>query len=231
MKKIIILLIVAIFPYFLTADAKIEFSKKVIDFGDVNSGKIVNVVFEFENKGDTDLEIKRINTTCGCTVPSLEKKVYKPGEKGKIPVKFYSTGYYGKIVKIITVITNDLSSPYVRLRIMGNVKLKDFSDPVLETEKIDFNEIEPGKIYNKEINLYNKGNLLLDIKEVSHSADVVVEFDKRFVKPGEFTKISIEYKPQKQGTNLSFIKIRTDSLKKPYLIIRLSSVVIDSDKK
>jgi len=225
MKKLIIFLIVVIFPYFLTADAKIEFTKKVIDFGDVESGKIVDVVFEFENKGDTDLEIKRINSSCGCTVPSLEKKVYKPGEKGKIPVKFYSTGYYGKIVKIVTLVTNDLSSPYVRLRIMGNVKLKDFSDPVLEVEKIDFNEVQIGKIYNKEINLYNKGNLLLDIKEVSHGADVVVEFNKRFVQPNEFSKISIKYKPQKLGTNLSFIKIRTDSLKKPFLIIRVSSVV------
>jgi len=231
MKRLLVLIIICILPFLLTAKVKIEFEKSIMDFGEVNSGKVVEVVFKFVNKGDEELVIKNINSTCGCTVPSLKKRTYKPGEKGEIPVKFYSTGYYGKVVKIITVITNDSSNPYVRLRLMGEVKIKDFSDPILEVDKLDFGNVILGKIYKKEINLYNKGNLILDIKEVAHGADIIIEFDKKFVKPNEFTKIFITYKPQNTGTNLSFIKIRTNSLKKSYLVIRFSSVVEEKHKK
>jgi hypothetical protein len=133
-KTSIILFIISQFSFLLFSQPIIKFKQKVIDFGDIQSGKVIDLKFEFVNDGDTTLIIKNIRTTCGCTVTQIEKREYKPGEKGKIPVKFFSQGYNGKIVKTITVITNDKTNQYTMLKITGKVILKDFASKNINSE-------------------------------------------------------------------------------------------------
>jgi hypothetical protein len=108
----------------LAAKSKITFKTTEIDFGKIDSGKVVDMEFKFVNAGDETLIIKNINSSCGCTVPKVEKKEYQPGETGDIPVKFYSKGYNGQIVKTITISTNDGDNPYTTLKIKGKAEVK-----------------------------------------------------------------------------------------------------------
>ncbi|MCK4888533.1 MAG: DUF1573 domain-containing protein, partial [Candidatus Aminicenantes bacterium] len=168
MKRTIILLIIMIMAVVIHAGPEITFEKKKIDFGEITSGKVMDLVYNFENTGDETLIIKNINTSCGCTYTRLEKKEYEPGEKGTIPVKFFSKGFRGKVVKTVTVASNDKSDPYIRLVLSGLIKLKNFSVVEVDNDVLDFGKIGINENPSKEVMIKNTGNIDLRILEVTH---------------------------------------------------------------
>ncbi|OGW80795.1 MAG: hypothetical protein A3G33_00505 [Omnitrophica bacterium RIFCSPLOWO2_12_FULL_44_17] len=91
------------------------------DFGKLPAGQIVNHEFMVENRGNADLEIKRISTSCGCTVAEAMPQVIKPNETGKITVKFDSRGKSGKQSKTITVYSNDSAHSSVGCLLTGEL--------------------------------------------------------------------------------------------------------------
>ena len=151
MKRFFICMSILLFSFSIFSKPEMKFMNTTIDFGEVESGKIVNVKFEFENKGDSLLLIKNIRTTCGCTVTRLAKREYKPGEKGVIPVKFYTSGLRGNVIKTITVSTNDPENVYHSLKLKGIVKLKDFAQAEMDPKVIDFKKVFLGELYDEKI--------------------------------------------------------------------------------
>lgn len=223
MKKLLIIIFLVMITIALSAEGVIKFKEKIIDFGEVNSGKVVELKFEFENAGDSVLIIKNINATCGCTYTRLEKREYNPGDKGVIPVKFFSKGYRGKVIKSVNVFSNDPKNPNFRLTLTGIVRLKDFAVANVETDTIDFSEIKIGEKPVKEIDIKNSGNLDLRILEITHGPEVSTEFDRKIVKPGESAKLIIIFNPYQSGHISTFLRIRTNAFKRPMLILRLKA--------
>ncbi|MBO4777052.1 MAG: DUF1573 domain-containing protein [Bacteroidales bacterium] len=102
MKKILICL--SVIPLFFaisckqgssTAETKstdtitsIEFENKNYAFGQIVKGQVVEHSYFFKNTGNIDLIIEEVDPSCGCTTPEWTKEPVKPGEKGKIIVKF-----------------------------------------------------------------------------------------------------------------------------------------------
>lgn len=81
--------------------------KKNHDFGEIKEGLIAETEFSFTNIGESDLIISDASGSCGCTVPDYPKnKPIKPGETGKIIVKFDSNNRPGMQRKAVTLITN-----------------------------------------------------------------------------------------------------------------------------
>lgn len=99
---------------------RIFFKKTIHDFNDIGLNTINTCEFKFKNIGDATLKIKKIKPTCGCTIPSLSKKQYEPGEEGVIKVK-YSRSNLGSVTRYILVKTNDPEKPKVRLGIKARV--------------------------------------------------------------------------------------------------------------
>jgi hypothetical protein len=90
------------------------------DFGKVAEGEKVSYIFSFDNKGISDLVISSASTTCGCTVPTFDKKPIAPGAGGTLEVVFDTSGREGKQTKTITVKSN-ASTPVVLLKITAEV--------------------------------------------------------------------------------------------------------------
>jgi len=67
---------------------KIVFEQTVHDFGAVAPGSLNPCKFKFKNAGLGVLKISEVTKTCGCTVFTLEKKDYAPGEEGVIEVGY-----------------------------------------------------------------------------------------------------------------------------------------------
>ena len=67
---------------------RISFEKTVHNFGEVGIREKGGCEFKFKNTGQALLKIRKIRSTCGCTVPSLSKTEYEPGEEGVIKVKY-----------------------------------------------------------------------------------------------------------------------------------------------
>ena len=85
----------------------IEFDKKNHDFGEIKEGLIAETEFIFTNVGQSDLIILDASGSCGCTVPDYPKNTpIKPGETGKIIVKFDSNNRPGMQRKAVTLVTN-----------------------------------------------------------------------------------------------------------------------------
>ena len=81
---------------------KIVVTKKVHDFGEVGPGSSSTASYEFANEGKATLLVKRIQSTCGCSKPTLIKGdkrfpmpikdpvALEPGETGQIEVTYKS---------------------------------------------------------------------------------------------------------------------------------------------
>ena len=51
-------------------------------------GEVKNFAFDFVNNSGTDIKIELATGSCGCTVPDAPARVFKPGDRGKIPVTY-----------------------------------------------------------------------------------------------------------------------------------------------
>lgn len=65
----------------------------------------VEAVYRFTNTSEETVTIERTTASCGCTVPSLDKKSYLPGESGELTAIFTIGGRQGLQSKAIEVLT------------------------------------------------------------------------------------------------------------------------------
>lgn len=91
------------------------------DFGKVKEGEVLRHDFLLKNESREILKIKDVNTSCGCTVSKVEKKILLPGEDTLIKVEFESSGYSGPVEQSIYVHTNNLDNPVIRFIIKAYV--------------------------------------------------------------------------------------------------------------
>lgn len=92
----------------------IQFDKNNHDFGEIQEGDVAETEFMFTNVGKSDLIISDASGSCGCTVPDYPKNIpIKPGESGKIKVKFDSNNRPGMQRKAVTLITNTLKEKQI----------------------------------------------------------------------------------------------------------------------
>ncbi|MCE1199878.1 MAG: DUF1573 domain-containing protein [Marinilabiliales bacterium] len=99
----------------------IDFNERVYDFGEVKEGKKVEYTFKIFNKGKSDLLIRSVKASCGCTAANPSTNVVKPGTDTDLKVVFDSTGKMGLQNKTITIICNDPNNSTTILRLTGNV--------------------------------------------------------------------------------------------------------------
>lgn len=84
----------------------VVFDNPKFDFGTITQGEVVEHTFFFTNKGSNEYKIETVQASCGCTTPDYTQTPVKPGEKGKVVVKFNSAGRSGKQSKTVTVYGN-----------------------------------------------------------------------------------------------------------------------------
>lgn len=111
-------------PDDLAKAAKAEYSDKNYDFGTVTEGTEARHEYTLKNSGKSNLIIRKVKASCGCTAVEPAKTVLTPGESTTITAVFNTTGKTGRQSKTITVITNDPAASTVLLQISGEVKAK-----------------------------------------------------------------------------------------------------------
>ena len=74
-------------PVPATPRPSLRFAEYLLPLGQIEEGSDdVHGVFHFENTGDQPLTIQKVAPSCGCLAPQLPKKIYAPGERGKLVV-------------------------------------------------------------------------------------------------------------------------------------------------
>ncbi len=99
----------------------ISFDNNTFDFKEIKQGEKVEHVFTITNQGKSDLIIRNVKASCGCTAVSPVDDVIKPGSSTTMKVIFNSTGKIGAQNKTITIISNDPQKSRSILWVKGNV--------------------------------------------------------------------------------------------------------------
>lgn len=92
----------------------IKLDKEKHDFGTINEGDVVKTTFVIENTGENPLVLTKADTSCGCTVPKIEKNVpIAPGKTTEIVVEFNSSNKPNKQYKQVKLHGNFDPSPKI----------------------------------------------------------------------------------------------------------------------
>jgi uncharacterized protein DUF1573 len=103
---------------------QLKLEKLVHDFGNITTGDVVDASFTLTNTGKSPLNIRKTKSSCGCTVPQLEKEDLKPGKSVELKVTFNSTGRKGNQIKTVTIYSNDPSKPIQKVTVKAKVTAK-----------------------------------------------------------------------------------------------------------
>jgi hypothetical protein len=98
-----------------------NFENTTFDFGKIKPGDKVKHEFNIRNSGKTDLLIRNLTASCGCTAVRPKENVIKAGNSSSIIAEFDSEGKNGYQNKTITVITNDPKNSEIILWIKGEI--------------------------------------------------------------------------------------------------------------
>lgn len=143
---------------------KIVFKSEAWDFGKIKQGKDVTAEFVFTNTGDAPLNIKNVETSCGCTAVLVSDKTVGPGKSGKIKVTFNSTGYAGEVTKYVFVETDDPSASRVQLKVSAAIDVPPQPRIDLDRYSIDAGLLVEGEQMEAEVGVRNRGELELSFE-------------------------------------------------------------------
>lgn len=109
---------VVIFPY---EPPTLKANEVSHDLGTIKTDSNVEYTFYIYNIGGKHLRITKVDTSCGCTVADITKKVIPPGDFAMLKTKLDTSIKLGKIKKTITIYSNDGQHPETELYLTGNV--------------------------------------------------------------------------------------------------------------
>jgi hypothetical protein len=98
----------------------IELRETTQDGGAVEQGAVIQFRFRIVNRGQADLELRRVETSCGCTVAKWDR-VIQPGKDGVVEALLDTRIFHGPLSKSLTVHTNDPALPKVKLILNATV--------------------------------------------------------------------------------------------------------------
>ena len=111
-----------------TCFAQLEWKERSQEFWAAPGDTNVVAHYTFTNSGTKAITIAAVATSCDCTTASMNKKIYRPGEKGEVTAIFTVANRTGVHDKTITVKSNDPKGPTalfkLRITIGDLIKIK-----------------------------------------------------------------------------------------------------------
>ena len=203
---------------------EITVEQPTFDFGQVRQGKKVVHVFTIKNKGNADLAIKKITSSCGCTGVSSSSSVIHPGKSGKITATFDSTKFTGPVHKTIAVATNDPKVSSVTLALKGTVIAELQITPL----ELDLGAIRGNETKKVVLTVVNNGNKPLDLTAVKTPvAHIVAVADKKQLPPGQSATIAVSITPPRGDRMVSgYVSIPTGNPANPEILVPVFGSVV-----
>lgn len=183
---------------------RISCEERVYDFGTKDNTLKVKHTFIIKNSGDADLVIRKIKTTCGCTVAELSNKTIAPGETADLNAIFTLRNRHGHQQKSIKITSNDPKQPTLALYLKG--------------EAVSELEIKPRSLYFRQQSATNAAVKTVEIISKKPLNITNVTSSTEFLLPSiESIKSNNVYKltvalvtPIPQGHTRGTIKLQND---------------------
>ncbi|MGH7915036.1 MAG: DUF1573 domain-containing protein, partial [Candidatus Binataceae bacterium] len=126
---------------------KAEVAQPAYNFGTALSGPSINHVFMIKNAGNAPLEIRSVNSSCGCTAARPSKTILAPGEVATIAASVDTRFEQGHNLSVVTLTTNDPAHASLQLKIEGVIKPQVAAQPM----DIDFGNVHHGNAAAREV--------------------------------------------------------------------------------
>ena len=178
---------------------------RVQDVGTKDNSLKVKHTFLIKNSGDADLIIKKVRTTCGCTVAELSNKTIVPGETADLNAIFTLRNRHGHQQKSIKITSNDPKQPTLALYLKG--------------EAVSELEIKPRSLFFRQQSQTNEAVKTIEITSRKPLNITNVISSTEFLLPSiESIKSNNVYKltvalvtPIPQGHTRGTVKLENDS--------------------
>jgi len=122
-------------------------SEKSFEFGTVGQEEKVTHRFWFRNAGSARLVLQAPRPSCGCTVGTLAKLQYEPGEEGTLEATFNPLHKMGRQNVTVTLASNDPQEPEVVLTLRGVV----IADVTVSPSTVYFTQARHGQGASVEV--------------------------------------------------------------------------------
>ena len=83
----------------------------------IQTESLIAHTFTLSNAGDETLIITDVIPSCGCTTATLETYELEPGQSVELPITIDTTGFRGRVLRVIDIFSNDPSNPIFTLTI------------------------------------------------------------------------------------------------------------------
>lgn len=190
----------------------LEFTKLkkevVLEIGETSK----ETAFEFTNRGENFIRIVGIKSSCGCTVPELEKKEYASGEVGALNVNFKASSGVQSTSATVILVSDEEENNFYTLKVLASRKQAVLLSSQREEWKI-------GSALDEREILVSITEDGIHIVEASSNNDA---FDVKMVtvEPGKQYKVTVKPRTSKYPAAAS-LRLQTTNEKQPFLTARL----------
>jgi hypothetical protein len=150
------------------------FAETKHDFGTVARGSDTSFRFAAKNIYKQDVELLSVRSSCGCTSPTIERKVLKTGDVGYVTATFNTrtfTGVHGATLTV-EVRWNDnghWETAETQLRVDGNIR----GDIVFTPGAVKFDTIDQGTPAEQKVAVTYRGRSTWKIVDVRGASDAL----------------------------------------------------------
>ena len=95
------------------AAAELSWTKKTAELKADARTTVLEAKFHFTNTGKNAVDIRQIESSCGCTTAELEQRHYEPGASGDIVARYTVGDHVGLQTKTIAVVASDREQPTI----------------------------------------------------------------------------------------------------------------------
>src|SRR3954453_19409556 len=176
MRSLIAAVIVALLasPCFAEAWVSKMFTETKHDFGTVARGADTSHKFAIKNIYKQDIELLSVRSSCGCTSPTIEKKILRTSEVGYVTAVFNTrtfTGIHGATLTV-EVRWNDNGNwihGETQLRVDGNIR----GDIVSPPGPLKSDEVQRGTQAEQKVQVKYSGRSSWKITDVRGASDAL----------------------------------------------------------
>lgn len=207
----------------VAAAPELTAEKREINFGEVVQGGKVERTFSFRNRGDAELVISQVRSSCGCTAALLSADRIPPGGKGELRAAFDSGNFRGGVSKTIFLHSNDPRHPVMEFTLRGTVRPQIELTP----EQVDLGTIAPGGSKDVKVTLVNRTKREIVLSPPRSTApEIQVRMASGPLRPGESRILTVKGVPGADRNGVSgYVLLNASGASVPELRLPVYGVV------
>ncbi len=136
---------------------------KDIDYGQMLFMHPAYVTIDVKNTSSQPVQIKKVDTSCGCTEPSFSRAELQPGEIGKVNLAFdcKQLGHFSRIIRVY----DSASDTPSEIKVSGQVvtKVENYAGDypyklgnlLVDVAELEFDDVNKGQRFVREIHIMN----------------------------------------------------------------------------